>query len=98
MDNIQNNVRSGVTSAEIVIAKCDGISFERNRIHASVGLPVSTDFTEVVTKNVVFKNNIFSKTGKNGQTVEFYVFGITVTGLAAFNDLFGENRYLDAYV
>ena len=90
---IQNNVAAGADGAEIIIAKCDGVSFEQNRVHASVGLPVATDFTAAVTKNVTFLNNVFSKTGKTANTVEFYIYGRTITGIAAFNDLFGENSY-----
>ncbi len=90
---IQNNVAEGTDGAEIVIAKCDGVSFEKNRVHALVGLIVSTDFTATVTKNVTFVNNIFSKTGKTANTVEFYIYGLTVTGISAFNDLFGTNLY-----
>ena len=92
-NTIQNNVSSGTSSAEIVIAKCDGVRFENNSVRASVGLPVSTDFNESVTKNVTFTANYFSKTGKNASTVEFYIFGRTVTGITAFNDLFGNNTY-----
>ena len=90
---LQNNVSAGTDSAEIVIAKCDGVTFENNKINAIGGLPVSTDFSETVTKNVTFTGNVFTKKGKTRQTVEFYVFNRTVVGIAAFNEIFGENVF-----
>ena len=88
-----NNAKNSPDSAEIVIAKCDGIAFYDNKIYSESNAVVGTDFTESVTKNVTFTGNVIYQSGRTSESCSSYIFGKDVVGISAFNAIFGENVY-----
>ncbi|MGN0819636.1 MAG: right-handed parallel beta-helix repeat-containing protein [Christensenellaceae bacterium] len=89
-NTIYNNANTS-GSAEIIIAKVDGISFVNNIVATknSTNCLVLSEFGSDYTKNVVFNNNLFYAEGKTKDNAEFYMFNSSQQGLAGFEQKLG---------
>lgn len=90
-NTIYNNAKSS-GSAEIIIAKVDGISFINNIVATkqSSSYLVLSEFSADYTKNTVFNNNVFYAEGKTNAGAEFFMYNSYQQGLEAFEKKLGS--------
>lgn len=88
-NTIVNNTK--ITN-EIILAKCDNVSFYNNIFYTKCNEIIATDFNENYTKSISFTNNIFYSINNNEDNISFYMMKKTLT-FKDFNNKYGNNFY-----
>ncbi len=88
-NTIVNNTK---INNEVILAKCDNVSFYNNIFYTKCNELIATDFNENYTKNISFTNNIFYSINNNEDDISFYMMQKSLT-FNDFNNKYGHNFY-----